>query len=255
MTPTQTIHEAGEDILPGLALSIIVRTSPRARNMLIRLLPGTGIEVVLPRGVPHTEARALLMRKRGWIERGVARMTAQGADFTGHSPALPDSLTLPAIDLTFAVRCLDRPGPLRLTENAGRLTLSGSQDDRVRVFRRLKEFVRVRAKVALPPLLRDQSRETGLDFDEVQVRCQKSRWGSCSRRLHQATISLNAKLLFLPPDLCGQVLLHELCHLRQPNHSPAFWALVTSFNPRARDLERQLAAAWRFVPPWWNAAQ
>jgi predicted metal-dependent hydrolase len=68
----------------------------------------------------------------------------------------------------------------------------------------------------------------GLEVARVTVRNQRSRWGSCSR---DGTIALNWRLLQMPTTVCDYVLLHELMHLREPNHSPRFWAQVASVCP------------------------
>jgi hypothetical protein len=81
------------------------------------------------------------------------------------------------------------------------------------------------------------------------VRRQKTRWGSCSSR---GTISLNAKLLFLPPPLVDHLLLHELCHTRHMDHSPAYWTCVAGFEPDYRRLENEVTRGNRYVPAWFR---
>jgi len=71
------------------------------------------------------------------------------------------------------------------------------------------------------------------------VRSQKSRWGSCSRR---GTISLNWRLIQTPDFVRDYIILHELAHLREMNHSPRFWRAVIEFCPGYRDAERWLRA-------------
>ncbi len=65
-------------------------------------------------------------------------------------------------------------------------------------------------------------------YNRVSVRDQKTRWGSCSK---SKNLSFNYKLLFIPPDLADYVIVHELCHLQEMNHSRKFWALVASVTP------------------------
>jgi hypothetical protein len=63
-------------------------------------------------------------------------------------------------------------------------------------------------------------------------------------------ISLNARLLLLPPHLVDYVLVHELCHTRHLNHSSAFWRLVARHCPTYPAHRRELCAAGRQLPAW-----
>jgi predicted metal-dependent hydrolase len=73
----------------------------------------------------------------------------------------------------------------------------------------------------------------GVRFARIAIRGQRTRWGSCSSR---GTLSFNWRLALAPPAVLDYVVVHELCHLREPNHSPRFWALVESRRP---DWRRQ----------------
>ncbi len=76
-----------------------------------------------------------------------------------------------------------------------------------------------------------------VSWKQVSIRNQKTRWGSCSRG---GNLSFNYRLLFLPPHLFDYVIVHELCHLREFNHSPKFWALVALRFSDYRSLRREL---------------
>jgi predicted metal-dependent hydrolase len=76
----------------------------------------------------------------------------------------------------------------------------------------------------------------------VRVRDQQSRWGACSGK---GAITLNWRLVQMPPDVADYVMLHELAHLRQPNHSRRFWREVDRLCPSWRDAERWLRAHGR----------
>ena len=81
----------------------------------------------------------------------------------------------------------------------------------------------------------------------MQLRCQRTRWGSCSIR---GTISVNVCVAFLGQELLRYLLLHELCHTREMNHSRRFWALVGRHEVEYRRLDRELTGGWRSVPGW-----
>ena len=96
--------------------------------------------------------------------------------------------------------------------------------------------LRARAAVELPPLLMQRAAELGLTVAGVSIRNQRSRWGSCGR---EGQITLNWRLVLMPPAIRDYVIVHELMHLRRMDHSPAYWALVAAVCPGYRE-----ARAW-----------
>jgi predicted metal-dependent hydrolase len=81
--------------------------------------------------------------------------------------------------------------------------------------------------------LRHLAGKYGFTYNRVTIRCQKTRWGSCSRGNNR---SLNVKLVMLPPELMDYVLLHELVHTRYHDHSPRFWAELDRYVGNAHAL-------------------
>jgi predicted metal-dependent hydrolase len=87
----------------------------------------------------------------------------------------------------------------------------------------------VRELVAM--LVDEEAPELGVEPARIQIRDQRSRWGSCSTR---GTLSFNWRLVLAPFDVLDYVVVHELCHLREPNHSRRFWNLVEERRPEWR---------------------
>ncbi len=77
----------------------------------------------------------------------------------------------------------------------------------------------------------------GFSFHTISVRNQRTRWGSCSRKGH---LSFNYRLLFLPRAFADYVVVHELCHLKEFNHSKRFWELVGATMPDYRSIRKKL---------------
>lgn len=77
----------------------------------------------------------------------------------------------------------------------------------------------------------------GFTYHRVSIRQQKTRWGSCSR---EGNLNFNAKIAFLPPHLADYVIVHELCHLKEMNHSDRFWALVAQALPDHKERRREI---------------
>jgi predicted metal-dependent hydrolase len=97
--------------------------------------------------------------------------------------------------------------------------------------------LRQQAAALLPPQLMALATQHGLTVNRVTIRNQRSRWGSCSSRGH---ITLNFRLMLMPPEVREYILIHELMHLKQANHSIRFWRLVEAACPAFRDAERWL---------------
>jgi predicted metal-dependent hydrolase len=98
------------------------------------------------------------------------------------------------------------------------------------------------ARRELIPRLQELARVHDLAVARVVIRNQRSRWGSCAR---SGAIALNFRLIQTPNAVRDYVLIHELMHLRQQNHSQRFWRLVESACPDYRDAERWLRTEGR----------
>ena len=81
------------------------------------------------------------------------------------------------------------------------------------------------------------SRLGGFQYSAISIRNQKTRWGSCSSR---GTLSFNYRLIYLPLPLLDYLIVHELAHTKQMNHSRAFWEEVGEFVPEYRELRKDL---------------
>lgn len=223
-----------------------VRESTRAKRVILKVSGDRGLEVVVPKGFDLRRVPEVVQRRQDWVQGQLERLRRAGVR-PGAAPELPGRIALRAVGEEYAVRSLTRQGPGRLEVNAGnRLVLAVS--DVSQGVALLRAWLMAQARAALPPMLKEEGLRTGLAHERTQVRLQRSRWGSCSGR---GSISLNARLMFLPPELVRYVMVHELCHLRRMDHSRAFWGLVERHVPAYRDLEKRLKEeAGTLVPPW-----
>lgn len=81
------------------------------------------------------------------------------------------------------------------------------------------------------------NKQYGFGYNKIFIRNQKTRWGSCSSRKN---LNFNYKLLFLPARLRDYVIVHEICHLKELNHSHKFWYLVERAFPDYKDIKKEL---------------
>ena len=225
-----------------------VRRSARAKYARLRLSPHDGLTVVVPAHFDLALVPRLVEQQRAWLERAQARLgVARPVD--GHGPPL--LVELSAIGETWAVSYEPGRGTGARTTVAegpgGRLSVRGAHADPDARTTALRRWLDRRARAELGPWLLELAAERGLEVNRVAIRGQRTRWGSCSA---DGTISLNRSLLFLPAPLVRHVLLHELCHRRHMDHSPAFWHLLAHEDPHSTEMRRELRTAWRHVPAW-----
>ena len=94
----------------------------------------------------------------------------------------------------------------------------------------IKEYIR-KAKEIIPQKVDFYAPKVGVSFNRISIRCQKTRWGSCSSK---GNLNFNCLLVLLPDEIIDSVVVHELCHLKQMNHSPKFYAEIDKVLPDYR---------------------
>jgi predicted metal-dependent hydrolase len=222
-----------------------VRISRRARRLSMRVFPGGRIEVVVPPGVGIPAIERFAARHRDWAERR-SREFALAAP--SDAETRPEQVTLPACGQAWSIG-YEIGRPRRVSEPApGELRVRlADRDNPLLVSATLLDWLAQRANDHLGALLAGVSGEIGIEYHRLQLRRQRTRWGSCSA---SGGISLNVCLMFQRPEVVRYLLIHELCHRRHMNHSARFWRLVERFEPRWQPLDAELLAGWRRVPAW-----
>jgi predicted metal-dependent hydrolase len=225
-----------------------VRRSQRARRLSVRVYPGGRVEVVVPRGIGAKLVQRFVIGHSDWIARKVDEMRALAP---ADANRIPTSVDFAAINETWLVKHERGDRPRTRHELDERLLIVSSNHDELSGVRLLQTWLRTHARTVLEPWLAEIARESGIDYERVEIRRQRTRWGSCSRH---GVLSLNACLLFQRPEVVRYLLVHELCHRIHMNHSQRFWALVARIEPDFRALDRELGQGWRRVPDWVFAA-
>lgn len=94
-----------------------------------------------------------------------------------------------------------------------------------------------KAKRVIPVKVREYARIMGVNYGRITIRMQKSRWGSCSSK---GNLNFNCLLMRTPDEIIDYVVVHELCHLKEMNHSPRFWAEVEKVIPDYKECRKWL---------------
>ena len=231
---------------PGTVPGFSVRKSNRAKRLSIKVYPRGRVEVVVPRRTSARAVREFVEDNRDWIDRAKKSFAEH---FSPSAFVLPDVVALPAIDRKIIVRY--QPDAtvdgVRHRFGHGILRLTGNVGDEEKCVKALQRWLSGTARKEFGPRLQSLAAETGIDYQRMHIRMQRTCWGS---RSSSGTISLNLCLLFVAPELLRYLLIHELAHGRHMNHSKRFWRLVCRYEPNARRLDKRLGQAWRDVPPW-----
>jgi predicted metal-dependent hydrolase len=217
-----------------------VRISPRARRLTARVHVGGRVEIVVPVGVNAHAVRDFVQRFTPWIDRKVAAMQC----FAAPSEPVPATVEFAFTQEKFSVDWR-RGAQRRLEQTADRIVVQAPDERGARAL--LQRWLKRAAYQRLAPRLLQLAGELNYSVARVSIRCQRTRWGSCSTR---GTVSLNCSLLFLSLDVVRYLFVHELAHTKHMNHSASFWRLVEKIEPDYRRLDRDLLAGWRTVPGW-----
>ena len=202
----------------------------RARRYILRLRPDGTARVTVPRGGSLGEAKRFAERNVAWLEQQLLRQALR--------PRRPETWTA-GTEIFFRgerVR-LERgangeAGLVRLGSEAVPVA-DATGDLRPIIERHLRRL----AARELPVRVLELAALHHLPVQRVTVRNQRSRWGSCSRR---GTISLNWRLVQIPGFVRDYLVLHELAHLKEMNHSSSFWSEVARLCPDFPQAERWL---------------
>ena len=205
--------------------AISIARHRRARRYVLRMTTDGALRITVPRGASVAGGLAFAKGQGAWIAREQARRMVRNRAWSDgglvwfrgeHVP-----LVIGDTVVTFGTESMARPKDGE--------SLRGAFETRLRTI----------ADAELPTRCTDLARQHGLAVSRVTVRNQRSRWGSCSPR---GAIALNWRLVQMPAAVSDYVILHELMHLRQPNHSRRFWREVG-----------QVCEGWRQAEHWLRA--
>jgi predicted metal-dependent hydrolase len=208
------------------------RRSARARRYRLTLRrDGTAVATVPARGSIR-EAERFVERHAGWLERARARLarrpTVERIWVPGTSVLWRGSLT----EIRAGLPSESGYQSVCLASDVFRLpSLEGDLRPVLE-----KRFAH-RARIELPARAWELAALTGVPLKNVSVRNQRSRWGSCSV---SGTVTLNWRLVQAPEEVRDYIILHELMHFHEMNHSNRFWARVEQVCPGWRDAEAWL---------------
>jgi predicted metal-dependent hydrolase len=211
-------------------VALAVVPNRRARRYILRLAADGSARVTVPRGGSATQARRFAERQIPWLERQLQRLAAQPP--RAKSWLLGSEILFRGELVKIEPAGNGGSGAIRFGDQ-----LLKAPDQTADLRPAIEHHLRKLAARELPPKVLEYAALHQLAVRRVTVRNQRSRWGSCSRR---GAVSLNWRLIQAPASVRDYIVLHELMHLRQMNHSSRFWREVERVCPDYTIAERWL---------------
>lgn len=211
--------------LGGRSVQVAVKRSALARRISLRIDPARGAVLMLPVKARLAEGERFLLAHRVWLAERLARLPGP--------VALGDGASVPLLGVPHPVRHV--PGARRgVWVEGGEILVSGLPEH---VGRRTADFLKSEAKRLITPRAQDMAARLGRKTGRITVKDTRSRWGSCSSA---GDLAFSWRLVLAPEQILDYVVAHEVAHLVQMNHSPAFWAVVESLVGDHRPARRWL---------------
>lgn len=214
----------------------------RAKHVKIIYTHASGLEIRLPIRFSTKHIPSILEENKDWIIAQRLKHNKPDANIR------PTAIYFNAIQKNWSVHYFQSEKLPRIKQfNTDGIILSGDIHEFSVCRDKLKDWVIKQAKIILPEYFHQLAAQIGFPFREVSIRSQSTLWGSCSQ---DKSIRLNYKLLFLPEALMRHIMIHELCHTIQMNHSEKFWELVAKYDKDWQMNKKAMRRADQYMPAW-----
>lgn len=226
--------------MPAPSVSYRIRRSARATRTRI-IVSADGVEIVAPPNVPEHHLHRFAHDQQHWIQTTLAKFAHRQAQYAA-PVQYRDGAEL--IYQGVAYRLVITPSKLKrvtigfaetFTAAVPESLLAGDYSDAVKCA--LTGWIKQQARIHVERLVQHHAVKHRLYPRSITIKTQKSRWGSCG--IHD-DIHINGLLIIAPPAVLEYVVVHELCHIREKNHSARFWALVAEHLPDYPNQRRWL---------------
>jgi len=216
--PNNGSHEM---ILLGKSVSYDVRTSTEAAEPRIDI-DIRGIRVVLPEDSP-VDPENLLQENAAWVLEKKSKYDRYRAEIPSREFAVGESFPYHGEPHEIVVE--QRPNS-NVTE--GRFLLANHHVEQTSIRRALETLYRRKARQWFETRADHFATEMDVEYEKIEIRNQRTKWGSCSTN---GTLGLNWRLMMAPPPVGEYIIIHELAHLIEQNHTEEFWTLVAEYDP------------------------
>lgn len=214
--------------LGGQSVAYTVRRTKTGKRLRIQVNP-KGVEVILPRQAAESQAASFLHENAGWVLEQMAfveRMQPLRV-----APSSPEDRTILLRGIPSRVEIVHEPSRRSygwVEAMPGVLHLHIPANSKVDPNRALETWLRRQARQYIEARLAVRSAEMGQQPKRIYIMNQRTKWGACSTK---GNLTFNWRLILAPPEVLDYIVVHELAHLIELNHSAKFWLIVRSYCP------------------------
>ena len=230
-----TVIGTRETSIGGQTISYMLKRSAKAKYVRLEVRAETGLAVTIPGSFKIGHIPDLLEAKKSWILSKLAKYGQFCPVTTERELKGGDTIPFLGRDLEVVIRQeYGNADSVKLERNKLAVNLTNRNG---RLNSVLEQWYRMQAATIIKDKVDKLSAQWGLTYNRLTIRGQKTRWGSCS---HKGNLNFNWKLIMAPEPVIDYVIIHELAHLKEMNHTKSFWELVAERCPRWRELKKWL---------------
>ncbi|MCP5405840.1 MAG: M48 family metallopeptidase [Pseudomonadaceae bacterium] len=223
---------------------LIVRSAKRRRSVEFRFDAARQLVFRAPLRTSTAHIRRLMAKHEAWIVRQLARLHAAPAKVM---TAFVDGNNIDYLGKPLRLEVQQAPSRIKVARHKGsRLRITGESLDADAVRAAVHGWLRQQATTRFPRRVALWARRMNLPYGRVLVSNPRRQWASCS---YKNDLRFSWRLIMVPPRLLDYVVVHELAHVVQKNHSAAFWRLVEATLPDYRQRRKELQALGSRVLP------
>jgi len=209
----------------GKEIKCELRKRKNSKNMRMQVNPFGTVKVSLPYYTPYNTAKKFINNNLDWIEKKINMIESQKNTYyyLGKNIRLIKKNCANIKSFNYILN--------------GTELIVEIEDDEYSDYDLYIRFLREMACIYIPKKVEEFSKEYLFDYNQVKIKNLNSRWGSCS---FKKNLSFNLKLMYFNYKVIDYVIVHELCHLREMNHSKRFWKFVENILPNYKEYRSQL---------------
>lgn len=216
-------------------LDYTIKKHKRAKRISIKISSAGEVSVTIPYYASKKEAERFIFQKKDWITSTLARIESKKPKYTFSKgekiPFLGGEL-----DLNIIEKDISYPKGIINSELLV-IFVPHNQNTKKVIRETIIKTLKKNFRDIVTEAVEEYIQEYGYEYNRIAIKDNKSNWGSCSSKKN---LNFNWKLIFAPLDIIDYVVVHEICHLKEQNHSKDFWDLVAKEFPDYKEKEKWL---------------